>query len=240
MKTKLHLLTAVLFAGMIAGCTPEPDPGPTSNNSAPSPVIGDGDGTLVAIKNNTTTETPIGPISVTLGLGSAFFYNTGDYTNFIPAGNVTLNGSGLEAQDNNAYVFVPDETDYEGISFSSGVSWNVTGAGNIPSFSHTVANSFPSASEITSGETVTRSAGYTLTVNSVSGADSVLFIVGEVSKTLPGTATSYTFTASELSSLAAGTSVVMVAPYNYEGAVYGGRTFYFVNEMVESKTVTIE
>jgi hypothetical protein len=82
--------------------------------------------------------------------------------------------------------------------------------------------------------------GYTLTVNSVTGADSVLFLVGGIDKTIAGNATSCAFTASELSSLANGSTAVQVAAYTSTSETLSGKVIYYGNETVQSLITTVE
>ncbi len=92
----------------------------------------------------------------------------------------------------------------------------------MPAFSHTVQVPFPSVGAITSSTDVSK-AGYTLSVASVSNADSVYFQVGSVVKALAGNASSCEFSASELSSLGTGQSIIQVAPIRMTNAQYGGK-----------------
>ncbi|MFT5920311.1 MAG: hypothetical protein ACI9FU_002129 [Granulosicoccus sp.] len=126
------------------------------------------------------------------------------------------------------------------MDISGDINWTVAGNGSVPAFTHEVGISFPIVGDITSSTTVTLANGYTLTVPSLSGADSVIFMVGGVSVTVPGNPTSHAFTASDLSSLTAGPSVAQVAAYKTELATYGGKDFYFVNETVETVSITME
>jgi hypothetical protein len=93
---------------------------------------------------------------------------------------------------------------------------------------------------VSSANTVVRANGYTLTTSYVTGADSVIFVVGGVSKTMAGNTTSCSFTAAELSGLSTGTSIVQIAPWTYTSEVIDGKTIYFGKEIVHSRTVTIQ
>ncbi|MFT4681779.1 MAG: hypothetical protein ACI9YU_001629 [Flavobacteriales bacterium] len=75
---------------------------------------------------------------------------------------------------------------------------------------------------------------------SISGADSVTFMVDGVLKTIPGNSTTHTFSAADLSDLSAGASAAQVAAYKTEVATYGGKNFYFINETVETIIITME
>ncbi|MBZ0241594.1 MAG: hypothetical protein K8F24_00120 [Bacteroidales bacterium] len=233
-------LAFFLVAGLtLASCNkkdddnPDPDPNPGTEN--PTPQLGAG--TLVAVKTLNTTDTPIGPITTQLGLGVAAF-SSDNWASFLDAGSVQLDGNALTKNANNSYVFMPSVTNPMGIEFGSTVVWDVAGNGSIPAFSHTVQIPFPSLGAITSSTDVSKS-GYTLSVASVSNADSVYFQVGDVLKVIAGNARSCEFSASELSGLGTGQSIIQVAPYRISNAQYGGKTFYFINETTVSASANI-
>src|SRR5690606_11430820 len=137
---------------------------------------------------------------------------------------------------NNSYTYQIDQANPTGIDFSGGVSWNVAGGNGFTGFTKNVTLTFPTVGEVNSSTTIDKTANYTLSVNSVTGADSVLFLIGDVSKTLGGNATSCTFSSSELSSLSSGTTVVQVAAYTYANETISGKEIYYGNETVQSKT----
>ena len=177
------------------------------------------------------------PVETTMGISVAAFFEGSEFT---PAGTVQCNNNILDMNPNNSYTFVPGVTDPTGIDFSGGVNWSVSGGNGFSNFSENVtAIAFPTLGAVTSGETVSLG-GYTLSTDNVSGADSVLFIVGDVTKTLGGNATSCTFSADELSNLSAGAGVVQVAAYTYYSNNIGGKEIYFGNEAVQSKIVNYE
>jgi hypothetical protein len=99
---------------------------------------------------------------------------------------------------------------------------------------------FPSVDTVSSATTIDRSMDYTLTTTSVAGADSVIFSIGGVLKTLPGTATSCTFTAAELGGLSAGQSIAQIAAYGFTSQNVNGKTYYFGKEEVQSRSVQLQ
>jgi hypothetical protein len=212
------------------------DPGDNNPNTE-NPIPQMGSGTLVAIKTQNITSTPIGDITTTIGLGVAVFTENG-FNSFTDAGTVELKGNALTKHANNSYAFTPSLTNPTGIDLSGDITWDVSGNGNIPAFSHTVNTAFPNVGAITSSSDVSKS-GYTLTVASVNNADSVYFQVGSVLKVLPGNAVSCQFTADDLSELSTGASIVQVAPIKISNADYGGKTFYFINESTSSVSANI-
>lgn len=240
----LVLIGAVSFAVSSCNLLPDEDdlqPETETVPDPPTPTFTDGDGALTAVRTVTFQEVPvIGQVEIQIGLGVAAFFDNGNTSSFVEAGSVSLEGQSLELQSNNSYVFMPSQSSPEGIDFSGNPSWSVGGAGSVTGFSYETNIGFPSVGSITSSETVTKGSAYTLTVASVSGADSVIFMCGGIVHTLPGGTTSYTFTATETDGLSAGPSYVQVAPYRIEEATVGGGDYWFVNERVVTQSVTIE
>lgn len=213
-----------------------------TSGGTPTPQINDGHGTLVAAKTVTTMNQPfIGPIEIEYGIGVAVFFNGTDYNSFIDGGTVKCEDETLSRFQNGSYSTY-SQTSATGIDFSGNANWDVSGAGDIPAFSHTASRSFPGISAISSPETITRANGYTVTFNgNMSNTDSVIWVVGSKQFSTTGPMNSRTFTAAELSDLQTGAgNIIQVAAYNIESAVYGGKTFYFINEKVVTKTVTVE
>jgi len=243
-QNSLILMLFAFFALTITSCEDEEiipemeQEEQQSNNSTPTPQFGNADGSLWAINTYTTTSTPIGEFDVELGLGVASFFDGSEEP--VDAGTVTLNDEALNQTSSNSYFYQAGAENPEGISFTSGVSWSVSGSGIVPAFDRNVTFAFPECQAINSSSTVSLSEGYTLSVNGVSNADSVLFIVGDVIKTLPGNTTSVTFSAEDLSPLESGTSVAQVAAYAYISETIGSKEIYFGKEAVRSLTVQLE
>ena len=241
------LLLAGAVSLSVGSCNLLPDDDDTNNNAndpaanPPTPTFADGDGTLSAVKSMSFIDVPgIGQQSIEIGLGVAVFFDNGNTSSFVEAGAVSLEGEGLDLQDNNSYVSIPSQTNPTGIDFSGNPSWSVGGAGNVGGFTHETSIGFPSVGSITSSATVTNGNDYTLTVANVSGADSVIFMLGGVVHTEAGNATSSTFTSAEISGMGTGASFAQAAPYKIEEATVGGGDYWFVNERVVTQSVTIE
>jgi hypothetical protein len=221
--------------------TPAPTPTPTPVASASyTPVFSDADGALWAIQTYTSQTTPFGTFDIEVGLGAGAFSNDA-FATLVNVGTVSLNGNALSAFSNNAYAYQPSMTNPTGIDVTSNIEWTVQGANGFPGFTRPV-NGFalPTVSTVTSSETVVRSSGHTVACASVSGADSVIFLVGGVAKTLPGNATSCSFTASELSTLGAGANLVQIGAYRSTSEVIDGKRIHFGKETVRTKSVTIQ
>lgn len=247
-KTLLILLTAgtLFFSCSKEEDTPTPvTPVTPTNNSGNStgnaqPSFAGADASLWAVQSLSVTQLPGGlpPITTTLGIGVGIFVDAG--SNFVDVGNVALNGNNLTKNPNNSYTFTPGLTMPNGIDFSSGVDWTVSGANGFTGFTRNITLGFPTVSEITSSSTITKTNPYTLSVNTVTGADSVIFLIGGVNKTIAGNATSCTFSSSELSSLGTGATVVQVAAYISSNETIGGKLIYFGNETVQTKSATVQ
>ncbi len=221
-----------------------PDPTTQQEESADTyPTPSDADGTLVAVKSTSITDTPIGPITTIIGTAVAVFSDDGFTSGtWISAGNVSCNAQDLTLNPNNSYVFTDiSQMNPLGLNFSSDVIWDVTGGNGIAAFNiNAEPLGFPVVGEITSSDIVEIADGYTMTCASVSGADSVIFVIGGTTKTLAGNATSCAFSSAELQSVATGASVVQVAAYVMAPTDFGDTRIYTVNEAVQSKTVTVQ
>lgn len=244
LKHSRYVALAACVVASVTSCNLIDTDGPDTVTPAadpPTPSIADGYATLVAIKSVAFQELPgFGQVEVDMGLAVGVFFNGVDYNTYLNAGTVSCEGENLEEQDNGSYVYMPTQTNATGIDYSGKPDWEVSGNADIPAFSHTTTIGFPSVGAISSGSTASASSDYTLTVASVSGADSVIFMIGGVIHTEPGNATSSTFTAAELSSIGNGTTVAQAAAYKIEEANYSGKNFWFVNEKVVTETITIE
>ncbi|MCW5899682.1 MAG: hypothetical protein KIT10_10465 [Flavobacteriales bacterium] len=255
MRTHIPLrniaLVALTLGLAMSGCKKDDDP------PAPAPPAGGGgggsqtpgttpnfvgaDGLLAATRVITSQDGPFGPIEFTMGVASGAFSND-DWSTFVSVGAVTCNSETLTAQSNNSYVFMPGAANPSGIDLtaSNNVTWTVAGGNGFPDFDRTITGPFPGAGPITSSATIVRSQGYTLTSSSVLNADSVVFTLGSLVKTLPGNAASCSFSVAELETLAAGASLVQIAPYNSTTEDIGGKTIYFVKQASRSRSVTLQ
>jgi hypothetical protein len=198
-------------------------------------------GALIAIKTITTTSTPIGEMDTSVGTAVAVFSeNSG--SSLVGAGTVAVDTKELSVQNNNSYVYMIQTSNPTGITYSNTVNWTGTG-GAWPAFNATTSQGFSTVGSITTGNPKT-SENYTLVTNQITNADSVLFALygqnSQVTKILPGNATSYTFTASEVSAAGAGTGLVQVVGLKYDLQSINAKDYYLINETVRTKTVTIE
>jgi len=252
---KRVLLAIIMVSTIVFSCSKNDSPTPETPVVVPPPTTGGGssgnstgnaqpnfpnaDASLWAVKSLSVQEIPgLPPITTTIGLGVAVFMDGAGGN--VDVGNVQLNSNSLTKNPNNSYTYQIDQLNPTGIDFTSGVVWNVAGGNGFTGFNKTVTLAFPTVGEVNSSTTIDKTNSYTLAVNSVTGADSVLFLIGDVSKTIGGNATSCTFSSSELSGLSTGSTVMQVAAYTYTNEVVGGKTIYYGNETVQSKTATVQ
>lgn len=232
---------------LFVACFKDPfTPATTNNNATPTTpnACPNADGALWAVKSVSKQQSipSVPAFEITIGTGVGFFTSNGISAatpTKVSVGDVKVNGTTMDYMGD-TYIATASASQATGIDWSNGVMWEVSGDNGFPSFTHTPTNNFPTVTEITSGDVVNKSSGYTLTCNTVTGADSVLFLVGDVYKTLGPTATSCTFTSSDLSTLDNGTNVVQIVPYTYSSASFGGKSICFGKEMVQQLTVTIQ
>lgn len=206
-----------------------------------SPTCNGEYGALIAIKTVTTSSTPVGEFDTELGTAVAVFsQNSGN--SFVKAGTVTADGEELTLQDNNAYVYMPSQTNPTGLVFGTVVNWEGTGAA-WESFSTSTSQGFANVNSITSGD-ISMASDYTLTSGTITNADSILYAVygsnGNKLKIVAGNNTSYTFTAAELSGLGEGSGFAQVVGLNYDKKVIGAKDYWLINETVRTKTVNVK
>lgn len=244
----LAIAALTVLALATTGCGKEDDAAPATSNTGGSsnnsganttPSIVGADGALFAVKTITTQTLPfVGTFQVEVNTGVGVFYD--DAGTQVNAGQVECNDS-LFNFTNNAYVYQPTGSNITGIDFSSGVTWDVTGANGIPAFTRNVTSiAFPAVDTVSTATTFPRNVDYTLATNSLSGADSVYFTIGGILKRLGGNATSCTFTAAELGTLPAGPSVAQIAAWTVTSENISGKDIYFGKETVVTRMITLQ
>lgn len=242
-----NIALIAIVALFFTACIKDPFNNNTTTNSAPPPTPNacpSADAALWAVQSYSTREVAPGfpSVDIEIGLGVGIFTSNGIGSANpvrVNAGSVSVNGENAD-YEGETYITKPSASNAEGVDFSSGVSWTVAGDNGFGGFTHVPTNVFPTSTPITSSEEVVKANGYTLSCNSISNADSVLFLVGEVSKIMGGNTTSYTFTAAELSSLSTGDNVAQIVPYTLSSATLGGKNICFGKEIVRQISVEIK
>lgn len=238
-RKKTGVLILLLFSLVIFNSCEDSGETPEAIKASTTPSIEGSAGVCWALRTVTTVNTGginIGTdLTIDVGTGIGVFMDNGKS---VDVGTVTLNSLPLEKVSNN-YMTTVSATQPTGVDFSKGIKWAITGGNGFTAFNHTVTNSFPYTGTFTSPKTLTKADGYTLGFSSVSGADSIIFAINDVVKTVPGNVKSYTFTAAQLSKLSKGPGVVQAVPYNYKIVNYGGKYIAFGNQVSYSQTITI-
>lgn len=214
---------------------------------APELNFGDADGAFYAI-NSVSVQSAMG-FETTIKIGSAVAWFVDGGTSFVSVGSVDVENSNinadLEIQSNNAYTYVESAIPSSGFS-NQGVEWNIAGGNGHPTING-LANlfPFPSTSKIAeSSDEISGASDYSLAhEGAINNADSSIFAIygkdGSIMKTVDGSITSVTFTASEMASLGDGLAILQIASYGIQSQSLGGKKYYMVNESVASKTVTL-
>lgn len=197
---------------------------------------------LIAINTTTTQSTPFGDQNLNIGTAVAVFSQDGG-NSWVSAGDVTTESQMLEAQSNNSYTFTDiGTTNPNGITFSSPIEWTVSG-GTWPAFNATTNEPHPTVSVINESS-VSSGSSFTLSVNSISDADSVVFAVygpdGHALIIKEGSSTSHTFSASEMSPIGVGNGFIQVTGVKYDLQNINNKDVYLINETVRTNSVTID
>lgn len=246
-KTAIYfLMMTFVTSSILTSCKKDDDD--DENNNTPATVntadlfnYSDAYGVLVGVKSVTTQNVGGFETEIPVGTAVAIFPSALGASTFVDAGTVTANTKNLTKQSNNAYVFTPSQTDFQGITFgSSGTSWEVSGSTSVQPFDYTFS-SFPNTPKITSSVTeVSLSDGYTFTLQSGGlAADTLLYILASgnkyVEKRVAGNVTSVTFSASDLATLTPSSQgLIQVTPYTINPQVINGKKHYFINQVTVS------
>lgn len=242
------LMAVILTVGYFSACKKK-DPKPENDPlGMPVPAYAqpaDADAILVAVK--ATTPSPIDipsipgmptggtKIDMEIGMGIALFKGN------TKADKVLLNNTELSFK-NGVHMWLPDlsnltdPSSMTGINLGGSINWQVTN----PNIQKTLSN-IPGKPQITSGKTVTRSQGYTLTHQFSTGSAKILYGIysGQkyVHKELDAGSTQCVFSAAELAEL--GTTkngIIQVNAYTISDEMIGGKKIYFIRQHSYSVT----
>ncbi|MBL4709694.1 MAG: hypothetical protein JKY48_14775 [Flavobacteriales bacterium] len=238
MKTKQLIALSIIGLTLFA-CEKDKDdtPTPASSNSTQSTdntiSFTGADGTVIAVKS----LSDVGIATITIGTAIGVFYDNGS---LVDVGTVSAEAIDLTKNANNNYTASASATSPTGISYTDPITWSVSGANGFSSFSENITRGFPTANAVNSPGIVDKSDGYTLSNTAISNSDSVLFSIGNVTKTMSANTTSCTFSSAELSGLANGSNFASIAPYNYSNKMISSKNIYFVNEYLVQKMVSVQ
>lgn len=239
-KLSIALSLALLIG--LTSCDKDEDDlpnGNSNNNQTDNPQLGAG--TLVAIKSESVQSTPMGDMTINIGTAVAVFGSDANFSSFVDAGTVSINGQNLSKAGNHAYTFTPSMTEPTGIEFGNAVNWSVSGndANGVPAFDHNMSGGFPTVGRVNVDEELSKSESLTLPISGVSNADSLVVNVNEAVKTVAAGVNAVNFSSDELSGISKGTGIVSIAGVRYTSQAYGGKEFFFLTQTVKQKTVTI-
>lgn len=260
MKRKITL-TVLCFWGIatFSGCSKLKDivekeeTGGESVNTLDMLGLSSGEGVFVGIRSYSVQSTPIGDMEITIGtavaaagdLKSGKFQDPGEVKCYVGS---TPTAYTLSRQPNNSYLYLPTAASFQGIPFQDGNAgmpfWEVKSLGiNTGSYYH-----FPRKPELLSSATITRANGYEAQFRSNDGHELLVIISSGdqyVYKKIKSSDTQYinqkvTFSASELNTLRASTqALIQVVPFTIHTSTISGKKYYFINETVLSKPVTL-
>ena len=126
---------------------------------------------------------------------TAAYYANG---NSIDLGTTVVNGSTMYYNGATYLSHAPNLSFWPNSIVFQGPRHSTQG---FPVYEYTTSGSYPGIGSITSGNSINRNTSYTFRLQSNSGGDSTIFKIGPITKVLPNSVTSYTFTSSELAVL---------------------------------------
>jgi hypothetical protein len=241
-KTALYISAFVIVAS-VSSCKKETTTNTPQSSTPTIATPSDADGAFIAVSTITEQTVPVvGTQIILIGTAVGGVFSSTGSASYVGAGTVTIDGSTLTKQSNNSYLYTPGTTNPTGIDFDFSTEWTASG----PGLSYLHNSSFPTVGSLNSSIDVQTSGSYNISVSSITGADSVLYIIsgpnGSVQKTKAGNYTNCSFTSSELSMLGTGDNqgLIQIAPYNWTSTVQGGKKYYFIKEAVLSKLVNLK
>lgn len=145
---------------------------------------------------------------------NALFFDSTDLSLLYTAGKVTCEGieldfgKGLGVNPNITTIYYSSDTSFRpGPAYDGSIEWYAQGSSDVPGFTYSDNYNFPYVSVVQSDDTFYRNKPFTLMCDTVSNADSVIFMSNfdqsapPEFKTLSGNVNSYTFSMNELTNL---------------------------------------
>ncbi|MEQ8323086.1 MAG: hypothetical protein RH916_00255 [Vicingaceae bacterium] len=226
--SSLFLLIIVLFS-----CKKEENNLPTSFNN---PVTSSGfDGEFYAFK-----VSHVGLWGNHLDSSVARFWSSQpvyDTSNAKFATKVICEGEDLvkdKYQYMNRYGF--HQNSIQGNSIQGTVNWVIIGSSQVASFAHNVSLNWPTVSPLKAADTIKSGQPYTMSVDTMINADSIVFEFAEFkSYSFTNITKSVTFTSNQLPTN--GYRWFYLKVYNSEIKIKNGRRYYFANAYTDRKIV---
>ncbi len=237
MMKKLSFLFAFLLTITFLSCkkkADEPAPAPTTTGSSTLNYYG----LLNTVQFDyivSGSVTPLGGVSnatfPTNGFINSATISEGTWGTNVNAGTISVNSVILKANTG----ISPGNTYYQDSTntlFNSPLAWSVSGGNGIPAFNYTYTATRPSYSGYASmPDTIKLTQNNVFNLTGIVGADEIVITVSNSTakmKVLSGTATSVSFSPSELNGLPASTSSGLIVSVNkYTIVNLGGKDFKF-------------
>ena len=239
MKQLVPFLLLILGLGLMTACEKDDD---NNSNTAEDQYVDpvgtlDRGGVLIAVRtfsNSPVTVPGVPSIEIEVDVPVAVFYQGG---NAVDAGTVSIDGEQLVLRSGTYTMDQSSLINGEIFNFENR-SWTVAGAGSTPAFEATHSRPLPTLGELNIPESVNKGEPFTMSVSSVSNADSLLFNLGGVVKRVGAQTRSVTFSAEETNSIASGNqTVAQAAAYSIEQRSSGDFPIYLINQSVRSEFI---
>lgn len=250
---KLTMPACVLLAllTLVSACKKDDDTNNNNNNNTSNPlsqalggspsIPSGAAGALYAVNNYVESYDEDGALQIDqIGTAYAWFDSYITTTN---AGTVSCNTT--ELSNSFAGTSLPwyyTIGSYLDFSSTNTANWSVAGANGVTGFTHTDNTAFPKCN-FTVPASISRSNGLTINNTNVGSNDAVfytLYAAGsqKITKSMSANATSATFTAAEIQSVApvSGTQIgVQVMPVKLTQVTKNGKSYYFVKQWAYAK-----
>ena len=238
-KLLSYTFLGLLAIGTLSSCEKEEDAVVTTpaNHVDPVGTLTDGAVLVTARANvpNPVSVPGFPSIDLTVDVPVAIFYQGGKP---VPVGGVTIDAKALE-NNGNVYSLGQSLVSPTGEFYTyDSRSWSVQAGGGVSAFSYVPSRQLPTIATLNTPADVVKGELYTGSVSGVSNADSILYNVGGVTRTVGPQTLSVTFTAEETRDVQGGAqTVIQVAAYNIERRDVGSLPVYHVGEEVKTAYV---
>lgn len=229
MRMNLHTLLLLTACLAVTACKKDKEEDPAPTTPTPSNTHR---ATLSASRS--VSDLGMGPTESSTA--TAFFHTSaGEAVN---VDSVHVNGMELGNFSTGMYV----ASSFAGLDLSTEtLVWDVSFDASDIAFTHSASEiGYPTVSAITSGGNAPRGSSYTLSCGTVTGADSVQFTLGSLVRTLPGNATSHTFTAAEVGSMGSEEYTASIRAMRRQTATYSGMACVFLKTSSYTVMVLVE
>lgn len=241
----------LLFAlGLLAfsSCDKEEEETEPETASAPSTLAepnfnySDAKGVMSFVNSVTLQELPnvggidLGTQEIQIFTATSVFSDD-NFATYKDAGTITVEGKELSKQENNSYAYTNIS---DAITYTANLDWSIGGSTDVTAFDYSPTNPLPSYSTPPTYSELSKGTDLSLSFGSISGADSVLFMIATNDKTIQKTYRSginQTLLASEMSDLKTGENAfIQITPYNMTSATINGQLYYFTSQSTYTYT----